>query len=256
MGAAIGTALAFLLGALGHSYFAIFHSRSIGLFHQKEHFVWTPSYVKNAFKIGAPMGLQSVLMGSAQVVSTTIVAPLGNASIAANSFAITVESLCYMPGYGIGDAATTLVGQSLGARRIDITRSFAWMTIGVAMLVMALMGVLMYIFAPELMAVLTPVEEIKMLGAEVLRIEAFAEPMFAASIVAYSICVGAGDTLKPAIINLCSMWCVRLSLAALLARDYGLKGVWTAMAIDLIVRGTMFLIRIWRGRWIGKKLVA
>jgi len=87
-----------------------------------------------------------------------------------------------------------------------------------------------------------------------LRIEAFAEPMFAASIVAYSVCVGAGDTLKPALINLLSMWCVRLSLAALLAPHYGLRGVWTAMAVELVIRGTMFLVRLWRGKWLQHKL--
>jgi pyrroline-5-carboxylate reductase len=81
-----------------------------------------------------------------------------------------------------------------------------------------------------------------------------AEPMFAASIVSYSICVGAGDTLRPAVLNLFSMWCVRLTLAALLARDYGLKGVWIAMAIELTCRGTLFLIRIWRGQWMKKVL--
>ena len=68
-------------------------------------------------KIGAPMALQYLLMNGAQVVSTKIVAPLGNFAIAANSFAVTAESLCYMPGYGIAEAATTLVGQSVGAKR-------------------------------------------------------------------------------------------------------------------------------------------
>ena len=191
-------------------------------------------------------------MGGAQIVSIMIVAPLGNIAIAANTFAITAESLCYMPGYGIGDAATTLVGQSTGARRIDICKSFAWMTIGTGMAIMAFMGLLMYIWAPELMGLLTPIEEIKVLGAQCLRIEAFAEPMFAASIVSYSVCVGAGDTLKPAMINLFSMWCIRLTLAALLARDYGLNGVWTAMAIELTLRGILFIIRIYRKQWMKK----
>lgn len=54
-------------------------------------------------------------MCSAQVVATMIIAPLGAVSIAANSFAVTAESLCYMPGYGIGSAATTLVGRNIGA---------------------------------------------------------------------------------------------------------------------------------------------
>ena len=76
-----------------------------------------------------------------------------------------------------------------------------------------------------------------------------AEPFFAASIVGYSICVGAGDTLRPAFMNLLSMWCVRLTLAYFLAQDYGLKGVWIAMAIELTFRGLIFLWRIWRGNW-------
>ncbi len=102
------------------------------------------------------------------------------------------------------------------------------------------------------MGLMTPVDAIRDLGAECLRIEAFAEPMFAASIVAYSVCIGAGDTLKPALINLCSMWLVRLTLAAFLAKEYGLQGVWTAMAIELTFRGIMFLIRLYRGRFLRK----
>lgn len=117
------------------------------------------------------------------------------------------------------------------------------------MCIMALMGVLMFVFAPEMMGVLTPVADIRDLGVHCLRIEAFAEPMFAASIVSYSVFVGAGDTLRPATLNLVSMWCVRLTLAALLARDYGLTGVWTAMAIELTFRGALFLTRLWRGKW-------
>ena len=61
--------------------------------------------------------------------------------------------------------------------------------------------------------------------------------------------IGAADTLKPAIMSLTSMWCVRLTLAAYLARDYGLRGVWTAMAIELTFRGLIFLVRMIRGNW-------
>ena len=96
---------------------------------------------------------------------------------------------------------------------------------------------------------MSPVEEVIALGAQVLRIEAWAEPMFAASIVANGVFIGATDTLKPAMMSLASMWCVRLSLAALLAREYGLPGVWTAMAIELTLRGILFLVRLFGGKW-------
>ena len=157
-----------------------------------------------------------------------------------------------MPGYGIAEAATTLVGQSFGARKRALTRSFAYMSAGLGMTVMTLMGVLMWIFAPELMSLMTPVDDIIALGADCLRIEAYAEPMFAAAIVCNGIFIGTGDTLRPAIMSLLSMWGVRLTLAALLATTYGLPGVWTAMAIELTFRGIIFLSRLLHGGWLKK----
>ena len=168
----------------------------------------------------------------AQIAVTMIVAPLGVFSIAANAFAVTAESLCYMPGYGIGDAATTLVGQSYGAGRRELVKRFGYITVGLGMAVMSVMGVLMWIAAPWIMELMTPVAEIQSLGVESLRIEAWAEPMFAASM------------------NFGSIWAVRLPLAWILARSMGLKGVWIAMCAELTFRGAIFLFRLLRGRWI------
>ena len=182
-------------------------------------------------------------------MSTVIVAPLGIFAIAANSFAVTAESLCYMPGYGIGDAATTLVGQSIGASRKDLTRSFAWITVSLGIAVMSFMGAIMYWAAPGIIGIMTPVEEIRELGTMALRIEAFAEPMFAAAIVSYGVFVGAANTLVPCLMNFFSIWAVRLTLAAALAPSMGLKGVWIAMCIELCFRGIIFLIRLSRGKW-------
>lgn len=250
VGAALGTMSAYFFTVIPMAWQAICKNKIIALRLDRTPFVWMGSYVRNAVKIGFPVAVQNILMGSAQVVSTLIVAPLGNVAIAANSFAITAESLCYMPGYGVGDAATTLVGQTYGAGRSDLCKNFAHLTIGVGMLVMAFMGVVMFVFAPEMIGFLSPVEEIRLLGAMVLRIEAFAEPFFAAAIVSYAVCVASGDTLKPAAMSLFSMWCVRLTLAYVLAQSYGLRGVWVAMATELTFRGTIFLLRIRRGSWL------
>ena len=245
-GAALGSLLAFICVALPLAYYAIFRSPILAWKQDIERFSWRWQYIWNALKISAPMGLQYLFMNGAQLVSTMIVAPLGNVAIAAHSFAITAESLCYMPGYGISEAATTVVGQSVGADRRDLHRSFAWMTVFLGMIVMAFMGVVMYIFAPEMIGLLSPVTAIQDLGTSVLRIEAFAEPFFAAAIVAYSVCVGAGDTLKPSMINLGSMWLIRLTLAYCLASQYGLRGVWFAMAVELSLRGMMFIFYLFK----------
>lgn len=249
VGAAMGTALAYICISLPNLYLSACKNRMLNLRQDHVRFHWVKEYVQRACKISIPIAIQNILMSGAQIVSTMIVAPLGNIAIAAHSFAITAESLCYMPGYGIGDAATTLVGQTHGAGRIDLCRNFAYMTVGLGMLVMALMGVIMYVFAPEMIGVLSPVETIRQLGTTCLRIEAFAEPFFAASIVTYCVCVGAGDTFKPAAINLGTMWLVRLTLAYALSKSYGLEGVWIAMATELTFRGVLFLIRLFRGSW-------
>ena len=251
-GAAMGTGLAELVTAALMLYFLLYRSKMLSLIGRPGSFKPRSNTVRTAFKIGAPMGLQHLLMGSAQIVSTLIVAPLGTVAIAAHSLAITVESLCYMPGYGTAEAATTLVGQGIGAGQKALTRSFARMSVGLGITVMTVMGMLMWLFAPELMALMSPVEEVITLGSQILRIEAWAEPMFAAAIVINGVFIGAGDTLIPAVMSLCSMWFVRLTLAASFAPKYGLKGVWTAMAIELTFRGSIFLTRLFKGGWADK----
>ena len=251
-GAALGTALALLVTALLMLYFLCFRSPELGLRHRREKLFFTGDCLRRAFRIGLPMGCERIIMCGAQIMSTVIVAPLGIYAIAANAFAITAESLCYMPGYGIADAATTLVGQSLGAKRHDLARSFARITVVMGMAVMTVMGAIMYLAAPLMIGVMTPVPEVVSLGVSILRIEAFAEPMFAAAIVAYGVFIGAGDTLVPATMNFVSIWAVRLTLAALLAPSMGLHGVWIAMCIELCFRGMIFLARMKWGRWIKR----
>jgi putative MATE family efflux protein len=247
LGAAYGTFLAYFITTICMLYALVVKDKMLRFsLDNIQNFKPTKMTLLKAFKIGSPIGLERGVMCGAQIAITGIIAPLGNVAIAANMFGIEVEGLCYMPGYGVAEAATTLVGQSKGAKREDLMRSFAWIAMALGMSIMAVMGIIMWIFAPEMIGFLSPVAEIRSLGTEALRIEAWAEPFFAASIVSYSICVGAGDTFKPALMNLGSMWLVRLTLAAALAPVYGLAGVWTAMAIELTLRGIIFLIRLWR----------
>ena len=253
-GAALGTVCAELITCLLMLWFLLYRSKELSLRGRPGSFRPRGDTVKTALKIGAPMGFQYALMNGAQIISTMIVAPLGTVAIAANSLAVKVESLCYMPGYGIAEAATTLVGQSIGAGQRLLTRSFARMSVGLGIAVMSFMGVLMFIFAPQLMSLMIESAEVIAEGATALRIEAFAEPFFAAAIVCNGVFVGAADTLKPAIMNLTSMWGVRLTLAYWLSQSYGLRGVWTAMAIELTFRGCIFLVRLFYGGWNREKI--
>jgi putative MATE family efflux protein len=250
VGAALGTGLAELLTAMAMLYFLTVRSPELNLRQDRGSFRPTGKVLAKAAGIGGPMALQNVLIRGGYIASTIIVAPLGTIAIAANSFAITAESFCYMPGYGIADAATALVGQSVGAGRKELAKRFAWITTSLGMGIMGLLAILMYAIAPQLMQMLSPDTEVISLGARVLRIEAFAELGYAASIVAYGVCVGAGDTKWPSVMNFTSMWIVRILPAIFLVKVYGLVGFWIAMAVELTFRGTIFLVRIARGKWL------
>ena len=250
VGAVLGTALAFIICSSLMCYFTVVRSKELSLRQDSGTFIPQRSTLRESFRIAAPIAVEHAILCGAQIVSTLIVAPLGTIAIAANSFGITIEALCYMPGYGISDAATTLVGQSLGAGRRLLAKSFGRITLGMGMTFMTLMAVVMYCQSPTLMSIMTPDVAVQELTVQVLRIEAFAEPMFAASIVCYGIFVGARDTLIPCTMNLASMWFVRISLALLLVSTMGLQGVWIAMAIELCFRGIIFLIRFRGDNWL------
>ena len=211
--------------------------------------------LRTALRVALPMALEHSVLCSAQVASTAIVAPLGTVAVAANALAVTAESLCYAPGYGLSSAATALVGQSLGAGRKDLARRFAGIAVWMGVAIMSAMGVLMFFLAPWMFSLLTPAAAVRELGASVLRIEAFAEPLFAVSIVAAGAMRGAGDTLVPSVLNLVSMWGVRITAAALLAPRFGLAGVWCAMCGELCVRGCLFLVRLLRGKWLERRMM-
>lgn len=256
-GAAYGTFAAEVVSMTGMLYFLIVKDKNLkfaldsdlSMLDMRQHlkaYLPTRMSLLKAFKIGSPISLERGVMCGAQIAITSIVAPLGAVSIAANSFGITAESLCYMPGYGVAEAATTLVGQSVGAKRHDLMKSFAYIALWVGMAIMTMMGVLMYFGSDLMMEIMTTDKAIISLGSEVLKIEAWAEPMFAAAIVVYSVYVGTGKTLIPSIMNLASIWVVRLSLALLLAPTFGLVGVWIAMCAELCWRGAAFIFKMWR----------
>ncbi|MBE6221888.1 MAG: MATE family efflux transporter [Bacteroidales bacterium] len=250
VGAALGSGLAEIITGVAMFSFLAFKSPEMRLTQEKGSFRPTEKVVRKGLRIGGPMAFQNLLLRGGYIAATVIVAPLGTIAIAANTFAITAESLCYMPGAGIADAATSLVGQSIGAGRKELATRFAWITAFLGMGIMGFLAILMYIFAPEMMGLLSPDREVIDLGARVLRIEAFAEVGYAAAMVIYGSCVGAGDTKWPSVMNFGSMWIVRILPAIFITPVYGLVGFWVCMAVELSFRGLLFLIRLYRGTWL------
>lgn len=242
LGAGMGTALACALVSLAMAWCCCVRNAQLRLRRSETH-AFRPEILKKAFRIGAPVAVQEIAMNGAMVASTMILAPLGAAAIAANSFAVTAESLCYMPGYGVGSAATTLVGRSVGAGDAVQARRYGNICTALGGALMGCTGLLMMIFCPFVFWLLTPVAEVRTLAAQALRIGLLAEPLFGVSIAAAGALRGAGDTLVPSLLNLGSIWIVRLGLSLLLVGKLGLRGMWIAMAIELCVRGALMLWR-------------
>lgn len=251
-GVALGSVLAEACCMAAMLYVLLKKSRQ--LHYRREELLPWQGELRETVRLGIPMMLEQFVMGSAYVAFTRIVSPLGTVALAANSFAITAESLCYMPGIGVSTAAQTLVGQSVGAGRSNLARRFGYVSAGLGMAVMMLMGAIMYACAPQMMALLSEDMAVIMAGTEILRIEAWAEPLFAAGIIVTSIFRGAGETKLPTILNLVAMWGIRIPLAIYLAIDYGLPGVWTAMCVELCARGLLSLgVLFYRGEGLYQK---
>ena len=254
-GAALGTALATVVGGLLALCILLFREGPLCI---RKPGSWkiTRACIRNLGKVGVPLAAERAALSSAQVLQVRIVSQLGTVAIAANSLGVSAEGLCYMAGYGIQGAAIALIGQAVGAHRKDMAKRFAWLCTLMGMGIMTLTGAGLFAFAPALMSIFTADAAVIALGARVLRIEAFAEPMFGASIVASGAMQGAGDSTACFVLNLVSMWGIRLTLAFLLAPRFGLVGVWGAMCFELCVRGLLFLIRLARGKWLEKGALA
>lgn len=254
VGAALGTALAEVVVSVIMLYCVCIRSKILKLT-TKGDWHLKANTIKNALKIAIPVTLDHVFMCSAYVAGTFIIAPLGTVAVAANSLAITAESLCYMPGYGIGAAATAIIGQTIGAARKDLTKDFSRLSVALGMIMMGLTAIIMYMIAPTVFGWLTSDASVAALGTKVLRMELYAEPMYAASICCAGVFRGAGDTLHPSIMNLVSMWGVRILIAYLLVPSFGLMGYWIAMTAELCFRGLIFLIRLQHGAWMKKAMI-
>lgn len=251
-GAGIGTALATAVVALIMFYICCFRSKKLNIL-IKDHMLYNKLIIKKAIRIGLPVAVEQAARSAAMIVSTGLVAPLGNIAIAANSFAVTAESICYMPGFGVSSAATTIVGQEMGEGNHKNAKRYGNITIAFGTILMTITAILMFIICPLIFRFMTPDEEVRHLAITVLRIGMFAEPLYGASIVASGALRGAEDTLVPSIMNLACIWIVRITLSIILVKPLGLVGIWIANSVELCMRGTILLIRQFMSKHYYKK---
>ena len=201
------------------------------------------------FRIGIPSALERLSISGGQILYFRVVSGLGTACLAAHQLANTAESLAYMPAFGFQIAATTMVGQYVGAGDYDGARHSGHTTFRLCLITTISFSLVMFFGAEQLIGLFTPSREVVLEGAAALRIMAVAEAFAAMASVYTGALRGAGDTKQPFFVCLVSMWGVRLPMSLIFVNvmHWGLPGAWLAMALDQILRGLLMLHRF-RGK--------
>ena len=201
--------------------------------------------------VGVPAAIENLVRQSAQMIYTILIGGLGTVAIAANTFAMSAQSFSFMPGFGFSVAATSLVGQNLGAKQPDKAEQAGWESLKWSVYFMSVMGLIFFFFPRQVLAIYTNDPTVMELAVPCLRVIAISQPFLASIMVLAGGLRGAGDTRWVMYITAAGNWGIRLVFSYLLgfSLGWGLTGVWIAMGLDMILRGILTLWRFRSGKW-------
>lgn len=207
-------------------------------------------------KVAVPNMLQRFAASMGYVVFASMINSLGAIATAAHTIANTVESAFYVPGFGMMSASATLTGNAIGAKDKKRLFSMRRMILFIEVSLMVVSGALLFAFAPSMVSVFSDDPQVIQLGATVLRMVAFSEPFYGASIVLEGMLQGAGETKVPFIFNIAGMWCVRIAGTFLCTQilNYSLVGAWACMIAHNLCLFTAYSLYHRSGKWIPDDL--
>ncbi|MGQ9676320.1 MAG: MATE family efflux transporter [Chloroflexota bacterium] len=216
---------------------------------------WLPSreIARRLLAISGPSVLEQVFMRFGMLAYAVLVMSLGTAAYATQQILFTIVNISMMPGFAFATAATTMVGQNVGAGQVRRAQRSGWAATELSALWMSLAGVVFFVFARECLSLLTPDVHLVELGEPCLKIIALAQPPMAAAFALAGALRGAGDARWPMYTTTVTIWLLRLPLGYLfgIALAMGLTGVWLGHAIDFAVRGGLLVWRYARGDWMS-----
>jgi len=207
--------------------------------------------IKRIVNIGGPAAAEQIFMRLGMNVYSAMVIGLGTLVYAAQNIIFTIVGFSFMPGFAFGVAATTMVGQSLGAKNVDRAEESGWEATLLGIAWMSAMGVAFYVFAEPLMGLFTTDPRVIAYGAPCLRLIAWTQPLQAFGMVLAGALRGAGDTRWTMIITTASIWLLRIPLSYFFGiyLGLGLVGVWMGNTFDMGIRGLAVTWRFSTGRW-------
>lgn len=207
--------------------------------------------MQSMIKVSIPAGIEKLIMRTGQLVYNGMIISLGTASYVAHNIGGSIEGYSYIPAFGFGMATATLVGISLGEHNSEKARKITFLSNKITTFIMISIGIVFFVFAPQLASIFTDTLEVQEKVTSVLRLIAFIQPFAALTQIMSSALQGAGDTKFPMYATLLGIWVIRVGIGYLLAVycGLGLFGVWCGYALDLTIRGILLLLRFLRGKW-------
>ena len=212
--------------------------------------------ISRILRIGVPASTQMVLRGAVNLVMIAIVAGFGTYAVAAYGSGQRLFMLAMMPGFALGMASGTLVGQNLGAGRPEKAALSAWTTVGYYSIFMFFMAFVFINFAPYLIVLFNNDPQVVRIGTSFLRVTALGTILIAPGLILGRSLTGAGDTVSPMIINFIALWLIQIPLAVFLSRlpNLGILGIWFAILAAYFSLAAMGIFWFQLGRWKHKRV--
>ena len=248
IGAAIASAIAFTVGGICIAWVLWKHPM---ISPQGQKFTPDMEILRPCMKVAFPNMLQRFGTSLGYVAFAAMINSLGEVSTAAHTIANTVESLFYIPGFGMQTAAATLAGNAYGANDGKRMKRLASMFIPLETVLMIGSGTCLFLVAPVLMGLFSSHDAVITLGATVLRMVAVAEPFYGFSIIIEGLMMGVGKTKAPFVYNIIGMWLIRIvgTFICTQVLGLGLTFAWACMIAHNLLLFVLFLVCYVRGVW-------
>ncbi len=249
-GAAWATSIAYIIGA-SLIFYKLLSKKSILPINLKSIIDINKSIIQRILRISLPATLDAFLTQIGYLFFIKIVAMLGTVALAAHQIAIRIEAISFMPGYALAIATATLVGQSIGAKKIELARLSMKRNCQIALMMMGFFAFIFLAFAKPMAKVFHPEQDVLALSAFCIMIAAIEQPALAIYMVYAGGLRGAGDTLSPMIVTIAGTLCFHLPVAYIfgIVLEWGLAGIWFGAALGWILRSIAVYVLFRSGRW-------